>query len=368
MTKRMSIVLIMLIIVQGYICSTELSIAVESKYVASINSEVFHKLDCSYVKRIKEENKIYFDTCEDARNSGRRPCLRCNPCAGEPIPIQPIHPTINHPPKSEDQVRIASWNIRDFSSDSRNNDELNKICHILSNYDFIAVVELNDEDVLKRAEVVLKSMGIDYDYQISDKVGRVDKERYAFLYDRARVEVVETGRIFPDPMDKFIREPYYATFRAGEFDFTAIVIHILAGTTVTNRRAEIQSLADVYNQIQDMDQYEQDLILMGDFNMEPNDVGYSQLRAIPSMCWLFNLPQKSSIFDSSLYDNIWFQSNYLTEYSGECGIYKFDESEFGNDAAAANLAVSDHRPIWADFYIGTSNIRFAITWGRIKSY
>ena len=45
-----------------------------------------------------------------------------------------------------------------------------------------------------------------------------------------------------------------------------------------------------------------------------------------------------------------FQTNYVMEYTGEHGIERFDEIDFGNDDEAANLAVSDHRPVWAKFY------------------
>lgn len=51
-------------------------------YVASKNSNVFHKSGCSYVSRIRDYNKIYFDTVEEAINSGRRGCSKCNPTAG----------------------------------------------------------------------------------------------------------------------------------------------------------------------------------------------------------------------------------------------------------------------------------------------
>ena len=46
-----------------------------------------------------------------------------------------------------------------------------------------------------------------------------------------------------------------------------------------------------------------------------------------------------------------FQADYVTEYLGSSGIDKFDETDFGNDDKAANLAVSDHRPVWALFRI-----------------
>ena len=53
--------------------------AFASGYVASKNSDVFHESDCSYVSKIKESNKIWFDTIEEAQASGRRGCYVCSP-------------------------------------------------------------------------------------------------------------------------------------------------------------------------------------------------------------------------------------------------------------------------------------------------
>lgn len=49
------------------------------QYVASRNSDVFHLPSCSSAAQINSENRIYFDTREEAVGSGRRPCSRCNP-------------------------------------------------------------------------------------------------------------------------------------------------------------------------------------------------------------------------------------------------------------------------------------------------
>lgn len=51
----------------------------DSKYVGSINSNVYHYPDCRYVQRIKPENKIWFSSSEDARTHGYRPCKVCKP-------------------------------------------------------------------------------------------------------------------------------------------------------------------------------------------------------------------------------------------------------------------------------------------------
>ncbi len=39
-------------------------------FVASKNSTLYHKADCVYVKRIKEENKIFFNSAKEAEDRG----------------------------------------------------------------------------------------------------------------------------------------------------------------------------------------------------------------------------------------------------------------------------------------------------------
>jgi hypothetical protein len=49
------------------------------KFVASKNSNVFHRPDCSWAKRIKPENLVGYNSREEALKAGKRPCKRCNP-------------------------------------------------------------------------------------------------------------------------------------------------------------------------------------------------------------------------------------------------------------------------------------------------
>ena len=251
------------------------------------------------------------------------------------------------------ELKLAAWNIRIMSDNSRTDAELEVIARTLVDYDFIAIVELRDEVVLKRTQEILLQMGKAYQYQLSPAVGRGVKERYAFLYREDLVDVVEQGELYPDAadgIDNFSRDPYWATFRAGEFDFSVIAVHVIWGDTVGPRKAEVRALADVYRYVQEANGVEEDVLLVGDFNRNPNDAeAYGPIMAIPSMTRLFELPQKSHIRDSSLYDNIFFQTDFVTEYLDISGIDKFDETDFGNDDKAANLAVSDHRPVWAVF-------------------
>ena len=272
-----------------------------------------------------------------------------------PVNVTPTAPEGLSEAKVKSSLSVAAWNIRILSDNSRNDSELHKIAQTLIDYDFIAISELRDEAVLKRTQKILSQMGKMYQYQLSPAVGRGVKERYAFLYKRDLVSVVNQGELYPDAADgkdDFARDPYWATFRAGAFDFSVIVVHVIWGDTVGPRKAEVSALADVYRYVQEANGTEEDVLLVGDFNRNPNDTeAYSRIMAIPSMVRLFELPQKSHVRDSSLYDNIFFQSDYVTEYLGTSGIDKFDETDFGNDDQAANLAVSDHRPVWAVFGI-----------------
>ena len=248
----------------------------------------------------------------------------------------------------EPELRLATWNLGIMGNKS--DPELTQIARTLADYDLIAMIGIRDETILKRTQKILLQMGEAYGYDLSPAVGRVVKEQYAFLYKQKLVSVVTRGKLYPDKKDNFSRDPYWATFRAGKFDFSVIAVNVIWGRQVGPRKTEVEALGEVYQYVQIANGTEEDVLLVGDFNRNPTDVeAYSNIMAIPSMVGLFQFPQTSNIKDSRLYDNIFFQTNYVTEYLGSSGIDRFDETDFGNNDKAANLAVSAHRPVWAMF-------------------
>ena len=48
-------------------------------FVGSVTSKKYHRPDCRYALKIKPDNRIYFDSVEDARSQGYLPCKTCNP-------------------------------------------------------------------------------------------------------------------------------------------------------------------------------------------------------------------------------------------------------------------------------------------------
>ena len=126
-------------------------------------------------------------------------------------------------------ISVASWNIRIFSTGSRDDAELELICDRLQQFDLIAIQEVRDREVVNRTLALLGQRGAAYDALVSEQVGRGVKERYAFLWRQDAVQALGEGVVWPDDGDLFIREPYIATFRAGHFDFTLITLHAIFG-------------------------------------------------------------------------------------------------------------------------------------------
>jgi len=49
------------------------------RFMGSITSKKYHRLDCRYALKIKPENRLYFQSIEDAMGQGYLPCKTCAP-------------------------------------------------------------------------------------------------------------------------------------------------------------------------------------------------------------------------------------------------------------------------------------------------
>jgi len=261
-------------------------------------------------------------------------------------------------------IKIASWNIRDLSINSRSDFELLQICYILQNYDFIAIQEVNDQKVILKLVKWLKVLDSSYGSLFSPASGTgSEKEHYTFIYRKKSIKRLGSEKLAEGD---FARPPFIASFKAKNFDFTVISIHVCFacnGLEEEGRRLEIQRLALLYSTL--LNGQEKDIFLMGDFNLEPNDNAFLNLQTIgntkPILTCLAEegCTQFSTTRETNLFDNIWFDRNHVNEYSGVHGIHDFDEQLFEDPSGDssdyreryARFAVSDHRPVWAEFRI-----------------
>ncbi|MBO6122299.1 MAG: zinc ribbon domain-containing protein [Methanobrevibacter sp.] len=51
----------------------------DTEYWASVKAEKFHLPDCEWAQKISEDNKVIYDSREDALSDGKIPCGECDP-------------------------------------------------------------------------------------------------------------------------------------------------------------------------------------------------------------------------------------------------------------------------------------------------
>lgn len=99
--------------------------------------------------------------------------------AVEPTPAPSEVPS---PPTDTQTMTIASWNVRNLSTRSRSDAELGIISLIIARYDFIALQEVLDTEVIGRIQRILADdFQLEYGADVSGQVGQNKKECYAFL-------------------------------------------------------------------------------------------------------------------------------------------------------------------------------------------
>ncbi len=244
------------------------------------------------------------------------------------------------PAKVADNLLIATWNIRSFSSltrkwaatssDSPKRDlrGLRAIIEILSRFDVVAVQEVKGN--LRALRDTMRVLGDDWGFLMSDITlgDEGNAERLAFLYDRTRVtasglagELVvppeRLERIGPNALnEQFVRTPYAVSFRRGNATFILVTLHVLFGDAEEERLPELQEIADwMRDWARRSNRFHHNLLTLGDFNIDRAgsplfDAFTSAGLSVPDQ--LSNLPR--TVFDDpgdpdddAFYDQIaWF--------------------------------------------------------------
>ena len=262
------------------------------------------------------------------------------------------------PPK-EGRLRMATFNVDNLSE--RNDVSLRAA--VMSEFDIIALQEVETiaglTKIVKELERTTKS---NWSQVLSPQSGKGNHgEYFAFVYRPAVVEYIEeTASLYDGEFaKKFVRPPFYAGFRASKFDFTLITVHIKWSKSSTARAAETRRLADVYNHVQESDAIENDVILLGDFNLWPwHERGFQPMRE----AGLFPVLSDKNVFTtygakernqwSNFYDNIWLSTATSEWISGAAGVvptFRMLKKQGMTAHMQARRLISDHCPVWAVF-------------------
>ena len=245
-------------------------------------------------------------------------------------------------PEELTNAKVATFNTLHLGWN--NNKDFVKLASIINNFDLVALEEVMSEDGLVELTNNLNNVSDkNWNYHISDKkVGRSSyKEYYGFVYNE-NVEFLESEGFYPDTNDIYERDPYAASFKVNNFDFTFVTLHSIYGDSKSERQMEASHLDDVYVYYQNMNKNENDIFIGGDFNLSAVDQAFDlvnldeidfALKPIKkTTVGLYNL--------ASAYDNIWY-SKYTTEIL-ETEVYDFTN----NDYETIRKFVSDHLPVY----------------------
>ncbi|HEX7031013.1 MAG TPA: endonuclease/exonuclease/phosphatase family protein, partial [Gammaproteobacteria bacterium] len=188
--------------------------------------------------------------------------------------------------------------------------------------------------------------GVDWAHLCSHAIGRNSyKEAYCFLWRTDRVSYETGAVVYLDPDDTFAREPFSAVFRTDDDEmFLLATVHVTYGDSKSERRREGRALRDYRDWLAEAFPGTP-LVLMGDFNLWPDDRSLAPLDEVATPLIVSGgttLSSKDGRY-ANLYDHVWV-SGKIT--SIEAGIRKIPV-EFELSHEYVRRHVSDHVPVWA---------------------
>lgn len=175
------------------------------------------------------------------------------------------------------QARIGAWNLGADAirrSDGtllrripdRRVQKLAQVIAMLSP-DVLAISEIAPDSVVEKLLGHLESAGRCYEATMLDQSSNLN---VGFLHSchvtAANARFVSGSNLGNDNL----RRALAVDFRVGEFDFTAIVVHLKSGRRPTNRRtrnAQVEAIAAFVST--DVFPDEKDILILGDYNMIP---------------------------------------------------------------------------------------------------
>lgn len=261
-------------------------------------------------------------------------------------------------------IILGSFNTLHLGWDGKNYYETAKI---ISLFDIVALQEVMKKDGLIRLIKELERISNEkWAYYLSPyPVGNNDKykEYYAFIYKKNKIEFVKSMGFYSDKNDNFIREPYGAMFKSNKFDFILVNNHLLFGDEKSDRQKEAMELSKVYDYFQNLDLKEQDILILGDFNLPAYDVSFKSLfKNKEKIYYAIDPKYKTTIGKNSLansYDNIFYSFINTTEYTGNNGTYDYTQNfndTFGDKRYEySRKNISDHIPVFIELNTDTDD-------------
>jgi hypothetical protein len=249
-------------------------------------------------------------------------------------------------------ARISSFNIRIFGTAKMGKSEAASIlADIVSRSDITAIQEVRSVSV-EPVERFMALLPERFSFVLGPREGRsISREQYWVIYDTEKFIVLGTV-VYPDPQDIFEREPLGVYFAARDnFDFILINNHIRP----RGASAEISALPDAAAWFKNYFD-EEDVLILGDFNADGSYYDEALLSSVfPSRDYeiiITNDLDTTPAPGSNTYDRFIITNTAREDYASARGVLPFDEEYDFSSLGIKPSDVSDHYPVWAEFYLG----------------
>jgi len=297
------------------------------------------------------------------------------------------------PKKANDNLLIATWNLRAFASltrewtagsshsPKRDLRGLLAISEIIRRFDVIAIQEVKGD--LRALRDLLRWLGDDWAFVMTDiTLGDAgNDERMAFLFDTTRLKMSGLACELVVPAEwfeeigadalrrQFARTPYAVSFKTAETTFILVTLHVTFGSAATERLPELKGIARWMREWANRESaWSHNLIALGDFNIDRQGdplwqaftstglAAPEELNDAPRT--VFSKPGKPET--DKFYDQIaWFQTAsgvpklsmpYRAAGYVDFLPYVYTEQSFSQQSIS--YRVSDHFPLWVEFSLG----------------
>lgn len=248
------------------------------------------------------------------------------------------------------QTKLLSWNLADFGQ-SKTEATIAFIAATVKEYDIVSIQEVvagqgGAQAVAALADVLNRS-GSNWEYTISDKTSSsaYKTERYAFLWQTARVKKIGMAWLEKQYGTLIDREPYYCTFEKNGKQFTIASFHAI--TKSRQPETEIKYFKFLPQQYPKLN-----LLFAGDFNCPQSHTVFNPLKKMGYAPVLSK--QKTSLKKqcrgndclANEFDNIFYNTKTIhIQHSGVIDFYR----KFNSLAEARHI--SDHLPVWISFTV-----------------
>lgn len=258
----------------------------------------------------------------------------------------------------DDTIKIAAFNIQVFGVTKASKPEVMDIlAQTITEFDIVAIQEIRDasETAIVDLENEVDALGEDYTTIVGPRLGRTSsREQYAYMFRTNLIEYIDSYTFDDSAFDDFHREPLIAKFQAinGNFDFVLVTIHVDPDEATEEIDALPVVVTDAKNHFG-----EEDIIILGDLNADCNyfdEDDYDSPMRADEYTWVIDNDMDTNLAASSCtYDRIIMLDDSQSDFTENAGVYRFDDIYNLSEDQAED--VSDHYPVWAEFYINDDN-------------